>query len=333
MVAGCGAAVRTAQWMLFLMLLAAGAAHAGWESVRDEAMGTSITAEAWHTDSAVAQQALQAVLAEMHRIDAAFSPYRPDSELSVLNRDAVNDWVTVSPELLQLLLASRRASELTSGAFDITFASAGRYYDYRKGTAPDQQTLDAAVTGIDYRHVELEPAQRRVRFTHPATYVDLGGIAKGYAVDRGVAILQAAGIDQATVSAGGDSRILGDRRGQPWIVGVRHPRDAEKMVVRLPLTDTAISTSGDYERYFVKDGQRFHHILDPDSGSSAEGSMSVTILGATGLLTDALSTSVFVLGAEQGLALINQMPGVDAIIIDTQGRMSYSDDLQPPGEM
>ncbi len=309
------------------------AAHGAWESLDDEAMGTRIHAEAWHTEPEVARRALAQVQAEMHRIDAAFSPYREDSELSILNRKAPKGWAKVSAELLRLLTASQRVSELTEGAFDVTFASAGRYYDYRSGAAPDQATLDSAVLGIDYRHIEIDGAAQKVRFKHPATYVDLGGIAKGYAVDRAAEILAAAGIRQASVSAGGDSRILGDRRGQPWVVGVQHPRDEKKMAVRLPLSDTAISTSGDYERFFVKDGERYHHIIDPTSGSSAVGSMSVTILGPSGIFTDALSTSVFVLGAAKGMALINQMPGIDGIIIDAAGNMTYSDELVPPSAL
>ena len=132
------------------------------------------------------------------------------------------------------------------------------------------------------------------------------------------------------MSAGGDSYILGDRRGRPWTVGVRDPRNADAMAVVLPLTDTAVSTSGDYERFFEEDGVRYHHILDPATGDSARDSMSVTILGERTVLTDALSTSVFVLGPEAGLELVNRLPGIDAIIIDAAGRMSYSDDLVDP---
>ena len=314
-----------------LLWLAGAPAWAGWQSVTDQAMGTRIHAEAWHSDDAIARGALQQVLTEMHRIDEAFSPYKEHSELSVLNRQAPKGWTPVSAELLKLLLAGQRVSELTNGAFDLTFASAGRYYDYRKGVAPDARTLDASIAAIDHRHIEIDAAGARVRYRHPATYVDLGGIAKGYAVDQAAAILDRAGIQQASVAAGGDSRIIGDRRGQPWVVGVRHPRRADQMAVRLPLTDTAISTSGDYERFFIKDGERFHHILDPKSGTSAHNSMSVTILGPSGILTDALSTSVFVLGPVQGMALIDSMPGIDAIVIDETGQMSYSSDLLPHG--
>jgi thiamine biosynthesis lipoprotein len=162
---------------------------------------------------------------------------------------------------------------------------------------------------------------------HPLVYIDLGGIAKGYAVDRSMALIEAAGIMAAAVAAGGDSRIIGDRLGEPWTVGVQDPRNDEEMAVLLPLVDTAVSTSGDYQRFFVEDGVRYHHILDPKTGDSARASWSVTILGPDATFTDAMSTSVFVLGPDRGLALIDRLPGIDAIVIDADGELRYSADL------
>ena len=229
--------------------------------------------------------------------------------------------------MMDLLVKADQVSELTGGAFDITYASVGRYYDYRAGKTPDPEALQDAVKAINYRYVERDMALNRVRFQHPDVYIALGGIAKGHAVDRGIAILQQAGITQASVAAGGDSRIIGDRRGRPWTVGIRHPRQEGKVSAVLPLEDTAVSTSGDYERYFVRDGVRYHHILDPTTGRSATGAWSVTILGPQATLTDGLSTSVFVLGPQRGLDLINRLPGIDAIIIDPQGNLLFSDEL------
>ena len=231
-------------------------------------MGTRVQVEIAHTDEARARAIIEQVMAEMHRVDHAFSPYKDTSEISKVNREAGLGWVSISDEMLDLLTKSRQISELTEGAFDITYASIGRYYDYREGQAPDDETVAKAIQAIDYQHIELQG--NRVRFKHPAVYIDLGGIAKGHAVDRGYAILLANGITEGSVAAGGDSRILGDRLGKPWNVGVQHPRDPDKMAVLLPLIDTAVSTSGDYERYFERDGVRYHHILDPNTGSSSE---------------------------------------------------------------
>ena len=291
-------------------------------------MGTRVQVEIAHTDEARARAIIEQVMAEMHRVDHAFSPYKDTSEISKVNREAGLGWVSISDEMLDLLTKSRQISVLTEGAFDITYASIGRYYDYREGQAPDDETVAKAIQAIDYQHIELQG--NRVRFKHPAVYIDLGGIAKGHAVDRGYAILLANGITEGSVAAGGDSRILGDRLGKPWNVGVQHPRDPDKMAVLLPLIDTAVSTSGDYERYFERDGVRYHHILDPNTGRSAEGSWSVTILGPETTFTDGLSTSVFVLGPEKGMALVNRLPGIDAIIIDPEGKMTYSDELIDP---
>jgi thiamine biosynthesis lipoprotein len=302
-------------------------AGAEWISDTQPIMGTRVHVELWHAQPDAGREAVAAAMAEMHRVDAAFSPYRDNSELSALNREAGSGAVSVSDELLLLLERSAAMSRRTDGAFDVTYASVGRFYDYRGGVTPDAEQLAAAVAAIDYRYVEIDRDARTVRYRHPEVYVDLGGIAKGHAVDRAIGLLSAAGIDQAMVAAGGDSRIIGDRRGAPWTVGVQHPRDPTEMAVLLPLTDTAVSTSGDYERFFERDGVRYHHILDPTTGDSARELRSVTILGPEATLTDALSTSVFVMGARRGLELIDSMPGIDAIIIDGEGRLHYSADL------
>ncbi len=302
-------------------------ANAAWYEDSQSIMGTRIHAELWSEDEAVAEGVLASIMAEMQRVEDAYSPYLAESELSRLNERAGSGWVDVSAELFELLEKSRYASQITGGAFDITYASVGRYYDYRKGTRPDDELVAAAIKAINYRYVELDANTRSVRFAQPEVYVDLGGIAKGYAVDRCIEIMLDAGIEQGSVSAGGDSRILGDRRGKPWTVGVRDPRREGVMVAILPLTDTAVSTSGDYERFFDEDGVRYHHILDPSTGKPARDSWSVTILGAETAFTDALSTSVFVLGPDKGLELVNRLPGIDAIIVDAQGQLRYSAQL------
>lgn len=306
-------------------------AEAGWHSETQGIMGTRVHVEFFVADDARGPGLLNSVMQEMHRIDHALSSYKAESELSKVNREAGQGWVEVSDELLELITKAHQISELTDGAFDITYASVGRYYDYRKGKVPDDDTIQKAVQGINYRYVERDDVNGRVRFQRPEVYIALGGIAKGHAVDRGVQILQDAGITQASVSAGGDSRIIGNRHGKPWTVGIQHPRNADEMSAVLPLEDTAVSTSGDYERYFERDGVRYHHILDPSTGRSATGAWSVTILGPEATLTDALSTSIFVLGPVRGLELIDNLPGIDAIIIDPQGQLLVSADLSELG--
>ncbi|MCR9276647.1 MAG: FAD:protein FMN transferase [Pseudomonadaceae bacterium] len=304
---------------------------AQWYEATQPIMGTRVHAEVWSLDEADARRALADVMAEMHRINALMSPYIDTSELSLINANAARMPVSTSRELMELLARSARLSELTDGAFDVTFASIGRRYDYRAGAKPDEDEISAALPAIDYRHVLLDWQAMTVAFARAGVSIDLGGIAKGHAVDRAAAILRSRGFEHASVSAGGDSVIIGDRMGQPWTVGVRHPDDADRMSAILPLEDTAVSTSGDYERYFDENGVRYHHILDPDTGDSARAIRSVTILGPDSTTTDGLSTSVFVLGLEDGLALINQLPGIDAIVIDGDGNLHYSDDLSSLG--
>ena len=296
-----------------------------WRETR-AIMGTEIKVEVWH-QKAAGCAAISAVMDEMERIDRAMSPYIESSLLSNLNKNAATVRVQVGKELFELIESSLSYSELTNGAFDITYASVGRYYDFRRGQIPDDKTIEESIKAINYRYIEMDPDSYAIRYKVEGVYIDLGGIAKGYAVDRGVEILKAHGITQGLVGAGGDSRFLGDRDGEPWVVGIRDPRQASEMVAVLPLMDVSVSTSGDYERFFEKDGVRYHHIIDPQTGDSAREVQSVTILGDQAMDTDALSTSVFVLGVERGLALVNGLQGFDAIIVDSRGQLHFSKSL------
>src|SRR5690606_27058920 len=305
-------------------------ADADWFSESREIMGTEISVELWHDDKNSAQAAIAAVMAEMHRIDKSMSPYIETSELALINREASKHPVKISAEMMAMLQQSLRYSRLTDGAFDISFASVGSLYDYRQSKQPSQQQIDSHLDAIDYRAIQLDPEQGTVRFAKPDMRIDLGGIAKGYAVDRGADILLARGIQHAIVTAGGDSRILGDRRGRPWMVGIKNPRNRNKVSVLLPLADTAISTSGDYERFFMDGERRVHHILNPKTGKSASNVESVSVLAPRGFDTDPMTKIFFVRGIEAGMRFIDSQPGVDAIVIGVDGKMYYSKNLAPP---
>jgi FAD:protein FMN transferase len=293
-------------------------------------MGTEISVQLWHEEEEHGAAAVEAVFLEMRRIDRLMSTYLEDSLISEINRDAARRPVAAGDELYDLIVRSLDISVLTRGAFDITYDSVGRHYDFRERERPDSETIRTSLPTVDYRLIELEDADRSIRFRKEGMRINLGGIAKGYAVERGAQILREMGVRHATVTAGGDSRLLGDRRGQPWIVGVRDPREEGRVAVRIPLENEAISTSGDYERYFDEDGQRWHHIIQPATGEPANGVHSVTIVGPDAVMTDALSTSVFVMGVDQGLQLIATLPDYEGIVIDAEGRLFYSDGLRPP---
>jgi thiamine biosynthesis lipoprotein len=300
----------------------------GWMSREEAIMGTAIRVELWSDDRGAGLAAIEAVMQEMHRIDASMSPFKPDSELSRVNRDAARAPVPVSAELFGLLARSLEFSERSGGAFDITFASAGHLYDYRRGVKPNDDDLAAARQSIGYRNLVLDPQAHTVRFARDGVRIDLGGFAKGYAADNGAAILRRHGIAHGIVTAGGDSHVLGDRRGRPWTVGIRDPRRPGEVVALLPLADVALSTSGDYERFFDDDdGVRNHHVIDPKTGKSPAGVRSATVIAPDGLTSEALSKCIFVMGVEKGLQFVRLQVGVDAVVVDDTGVLHYTPGL------
>ncbi len=320
--------MRTALTALVVLSLVASAAHAEWYTDTQEKMGTRVEIQLWAANEPTGRRLLAAGMAEFDRIEADMSTYRESSEISGVNRNAASRPVPVTAELHDLVARSLELSTKTGGAFDITFDSIGHLYDFRRSVHPDAAAIRKNLPAINYRHVVLGDDPPTIRFTMPGTRINLGGIAKGYACERVIALLRAAGVTNALANAGGDTRLLGDRRGKAWLVGIRDPDSDEHWVTRLALDDEAISTSGDYERFFEEGGVRYHHILDPKTGVSASGVRSVTVIGPDATLTDGLSTSVFVLGPERGLALIEAMPGYAAVIIDAERRVRYSTALQ-----
>jgi len=293
-------------------------------------MGTEVSVHVWHENAEEGMSVVEEIFTEVARIDGLMSTYIEGSEISEINRSAADGPVAAGDELINLILRSLDISVLTHGAFDITYDSIGQHYDFRERRRPDAATIEEGLERIDYRLVEVDRLEGTVRFLEPGVRINLGGIAKGYVVERAVNLLRSRGLRHAIVTAGGDSRLLGDRRGQPFMVGIRDPRNEGEVALTMPLEDEAISTSGDYERYFEEDGTRYHHIIQPTTGEPAGGVRSATIIGPDAVLTDALSTSVFVLGVDRGLRLIATLPDYEGIVIDAEGRLFYSDGLQPP---
>ena len=313
-----------------LPMLLPALAEAEWHQRDAPIMGTRVAVELWSEDAALASRAMDAVIAEMRRTDELMSTYKPGSQLSQVNAHAHQRPVMVDADIITVVERGLEMSRLSGGAFDITYASVGYLYDYRAQQRPTDAEIAAALPGVDYRQVVVDREAHSIRFLKEGVRIDLGGIAKGYAVDRAIERLRELGIEHAMVNAGGDTRLLGDRRGKPWIVGIRDPRAEGRMVTRLPLADEALSTSGDYERYFEEDGVRYHHILVPGTGRSARAVRSATVLGPDATLTDALSTTVFVLGVERGMEIVSRLPGVEAVVVDAEGRIFYSNGLAAP---
>lgn len=303
---------------------------AQWQGDARPLMGTEVSVYLWHEDANEAQELVEAVFAEARRIDELMSTYKEDSQISAVNRDAASAPVNAGCELAGLIERALDIAVLTHGAFDITFDSVGQHYDFRERERPDAATIEREIESIDYRLVKVDKLACSVHFLRAGVRINLGGIAKGYVVERGVELLRRAGIENAIVTAGGDSRLLGDRRGRPFMIGIRDPRQDGKVAMQLPLAEEAISTSGDYERFFDEDGIRYHHIIKPSTGEPAGGVHSATVFGPDAVMTDALSTSVFVMGTDLGLRLIAGLPDYEGIVIDAEGRIFYSDGLTPP---
>jgi thiamine biosynthesis lipoprotein len=322
--------MRTCVSTCVILALAASGAHAEWVGDATDLMGTRVSVELWADDEARGLELVAAVMEDYRRIDRAMSTYKPDSEISLVNSRAATEAVPISEELFSLLERSVALSAASHGAFDITYESVGYLYDFRAGVRPTDEEISERLAAIDYRHIVLDREKSAVRFTSPGVRINLGGIAKGYAVQHAAEYLRSRGVEHALLNAGGDTRVIGDRRGQPWIVGIRHPRQEDEVITRLPLVDEAISTSGDYERFFEENGRRYHHIINPDTGRPTEGVLTVTVIGPDGTLTDGLDTAIFVLGAEAGLKLMESYPDYEAIIVDSTGKISYSPGLVAP---
>jgi len=319
---------RFARYFFVLYLLWAQPSLAGWHTDEQEKMGTRVEVQLWSDDPAIARTLLDAAMAEFDRIEALMSTYIDSSEMSRINNHAYDQPQEVSAELFALLQEALRMSELTGGAFDITFDSIGALYDFRAGEKPTEQDIAEQLDTIDYTLVDLDEASGTVSFAAAGVRINLGGIAKGYAVERVIEMLADAGVNHALATAGGDTRLLGDRRDKPWIVGIRDPNDKDAIFTRLALNNEAISTSGDYERFFIEDGKRYHHILRPTDGKPVEGVRSVTVIGPNATMTDGLSTSIFVMGPEAGLAMIAKLSGYEAVVI-TDEQLFYSEGLNP----
>jgi thiamine biosynthesis lipoprotein len=320
----------TMLWLAAAVLLSP-AVQAKWVSrTVDGIMGTRIYVELWADDAAKGEAAIDAVMDEMRHIDDSMSTYKSTSEVSKVNDLAASQTVPISPELFKLLTTALEYSRITEGAFDITYASVGYMYDFRQRKRPTEEQIKSALPAINYQHVILDPTAQTVHFSQPGVRIDLGGIAKGYAVDCGIEILQKLGFTHALVNAGGDSRVIGDRFGRPWLVGIRHPDNPDEIITRIPLVDSAFSTSGDYERFFDEGGVRYHHIIDPHTGHSASKVRSATVIASTATRTDGLSKTAFVLGPEEALRIYNGLPDVDAVLVTPQGKVLYTRGLQPP---
>jgi len=291
-------------------------------------MGTFARLVVIAADPNTANCCIEAALAEIQKVDELMSDYKSDSEISEINRDAFRRAVKISESTYQVLQRSIEISKLTGGAFDITV---GPLVDLlrlaeKKGVSPSKAEIDRAESKVGFEKLKLDSRNRTVKFTVEGMRLDLGGIAKGYAVDKAVEAMQNVRAIGAMVDIGGDIRCFGvpTRGKKNWLIGLQDPNKPDEIITKtlpllvLKLTDAAVATSGGYRRFTLIDGKKYSHIIDRRTGISAQGLSSVTIIASDATNADALATAVSVMGDERGLALIETMPGIEAILITTQ---------------
>ena len=295
-------------------------------------MGSSLQVSLWTADDAGAAAAFDAVFAEFDRLDRLMSVWKEGSDVQRLNMAAGDHPVSVSAETIDVLTIARQVSEWSGGKFDVTFGALSGLWKFdqdQDDNIPARAAVAARLDDIDYTALEIDAARKTAFLRRRGMRAHLGGIGKGYAIDRASAILRGRGFEHFMIQSGGDLFVSGRRGDRPWRLGIRDPRGpADRSFAALTLTNGAFSTSGDYERFFVRNGQRYHHILDPDLGEPARGCRSVTINASTAIVADGLSTAVFVLGPEAGLALIERLPDVEGVIVSDKNEVLVSSGLK-----
>src|SRR6059036_1395035 len=292
-------------------------------------MGTLVEITAVAPSDAIAQASLTASFQEIRRLENLLSTWIETSELYRVNQAAGLKPVGVSAETFDLLRRALEVAEYTEGGFNIAIGPAVRLWNIPEAPRiPSAMELEIAAQYVDYRRIHLDQIHRTVFLEKPGIRIDIGGIGKGFAAEKAAAVMRENGAKGGLVAVAGDFRVFGRRAdGTAWPLGIQHPREPGKVLAMLDVTDEAVSTSGDYERYFLKDGVRYHHILDPQTLQPARLCQSVTIIAPDATTADALATGVFVMGPARGMALVERL-GLGAVIVDAQGMVIVSSRLR-----
>jgi len=304
-------------------------------------MDTFCTITVVTTSEEKAREAIEAGFGEIQKLDTLLNNFEPDSEISAISKKAGIKAVHVSKETLDLMQKTMGISEVTGGAFDPTIGPVYKLWKFSGRPAnpsmPHQDAIKNTLKLVDFKKIKIDVTGSEIYLQEKDMELDLGGIAKGYAADSAVEAIRAKGVRAALVAIAGDIRGYGlSTTGNPWKVGIQNPRpedpDSERpwedIFATLYLKDSAISTAGDYQRFFIKDGKRYHHIIDPKTGYPAEsGLISVSVISPEGYISDGIDTSILILGAEKGMKLLESM-GIDAVLVDSQKRVFVTKNLK-----
>ena len=292
-------------------------------------MGTVIEITLIGDDEEAANKGALQAFQEIKRIEALMSPWLESSDVTRINRSAGREWVGVSPETMEVIKKAQEISKLSEGGFDITVGPLTELWRRarEKKIPPSAEEVKEKLDLVNFKNIEMN-REGKVFSKKKGMALDLGGIAKGYAVDRGFDILRSLGYRNLIVNAGGDLRVGGTKKNQPWSIGIQNPRESQKLLKRIPVTDMAVATSGDYEKFFIYEDKRYHHIFNPRDGFPAEGCQSVTVVAKDCITADALATAVFVLGPEKGYALCQKLDAVECLIVNKEGKIILSPNLK-----
>jgi thiamine biosynthesis lipoprotein len=292
-------------------------------------MGTDVTITVVSGSREEGEFAIDAGMAELRRLDAMMSLYKDTSEITKVNLAAGKKPVKVSPEMIEAVARAIEISDLSGGVFDITVGPLVVLWQVRlkEGKVPTDAEIARVRSLVNYRNIVIDPNASTIFLKRAGMIIDLGGM-KGYIADRVMELLRQRGIRNAIIALAGDIWVLGHREdGKPWRIGVQHPRDQDKTLTVLELSDKYISTSGDYERFVIREKKRYHHIIDPRSGKPSRGTISVTLIGDKGAFIDPLTKVPFILGPEEGMKVVRKV-GAEAIIVDEQGTVFMSDGIK-----
>lgn len=290
-------------------------------------MGTRFDITVVANTQSEADTYIDLAIAEISRIEALISSWNPNSQTSLINKNAGIKPVKVDKELYDLIERSIRISKLTEGAFDISYASMDKIWKFDGTMAhmPDEKTIKASVGRVGYQNIKLDASNLTVFLKHKGMKIGFGAIGKGYAADKAKALLQSKNVVAGIINASGDMNTWGKQpNGQDWQVAIKNPLNKNKVFTMMPVYEKAVVTSGNYEQYVILNNTRYTHIIDPRTGYPSSGIISVSVFTVSAELADALATSIFVMGKDTGLNIINQIPTVDCIIVDENGKVWYS---------
>jgi len=293
-------------------------------------MGTLVWVSAVAPNEETAQKAATDGLEEIRRLEQILSTWIPESELSRVNAHAGQKAIDVSPETMEVLAKSIEMDQLTEGGFNIVIGPAVEAWNVsREGRIPTREELEAIRPLIQLENLHLDTKTGTAFLALPGMRVDIGGIGKGYAADLAAEVMQQTGASAGVVAISGDIKTFGRMPDEKrFVFGIQHPRKEGALLGQLELEDEAVSTAGDYQRFFMEHGIRYHHILDPRTLQPARLSQSVTVVAKQGVIADGLDTGIFVMGPKKGMALIERLKDVEGIIVGADGKVFVSSGLE-----